>query len=543
MKRFLLTLIACLITVIVYAQESERTLVLDQASFKPIQKDALTGVAIDQIGQDSSRRPCARIKMKVERMTREEIDGITLKIATNNELIKCKTADYDNGLIIELTAKPQTRFYLHHDKFGDSEEVTLNLEPNKEYYMEARLNILYSITVQSNVVGAEIFIDDKLVEHTSEKGGLIIATIENVTPGEHTLHCQLGETRSVGQKIFVSAKNIFFREDINIETEKFNVVFNIEPKEVTVLIDGLMEQTIDNGRFSGKLPKGDHTYRISSPYHIPIEDKIKVEGDVDKNIFLKPLYGAIHVTSVPSGASVVIDGQKVGTTPLDAANIEAGRRNIEMSKAGYETYTATMIVEPDKVTNYEAKLVEKKKEKAPKPVVVDTSTRFESNIELGYSMHTTGSLINHIGAAYIGGIRAGKSIFAGLGVGAEYNMHSIDNQAALADKGLLAPGAISVPIFAHLRAYMGSSANHFVALSVGGKLFGKNTITHKENSYSYHTNGIFGDVGYGIKFGKLYVSAGVTMQSLPKVDSYTDKQLDIKSKIGVGAKLSVGLTF
>ena len=96
--------------------------------------------------------------MRVERMTRQDIDGLEVRLRTNNELTKCKTAEYDNGLIIEMTAKPNSRFYPHHDKFGDSNEVTLNLEGNKEYYIEASLNQQYSITVASNVADADVYI-------------------------------------------------------------------------------------------------------------------------------------------------------------------------------------------------------------------------------------------------------------------------------------------------------------------------------------------------------------------------------------------------
>ena len=155
MKRLLLLLTA-IFSILTAAAQSENSIIIDQNSLRAVQSDALTGVNIDSIGEDSSRRPCARIKVRINRMTREEIDQIELKIVTNNELRKCKTAEYDNGLIIEMTAKSATRFYFNHPEFGESNEVTLNLEPNKEYYMEASLNQTYSIVVNSNVEGADV---------------------------------------------------------------------------------------------------------------------------------------------------------------------------------------------------------------------------------------------------------------------------------------------------------------------------------------------------------------------------------------------------
>ena len=166
MKRLFVLLFSICVATMATAQ-MEQAIIIDKATFKPINSGVLTGVNIDPIGLDSSRRPCARIKMKVNRMTREEIDGLQMKIRTNNECIKCKTADYDNGLIIEMTAKENSRFYLHHDKFGDSNEVTLNLEASKEYYIEASLNQQFSITVASNVAEAEVYIDSEFKGKTN----------------------------------------------------------------------------------------------------------------------------------------------------------------------------------------------------------------------------------------------------------------------------------------------------------------------------------------------------------------------------------------
>ena len=79
MKRFVAILTLLLVAFAAFAQ-SENSIIVDQSSFRPLQTDALTGVNIDPIGVDSSRRPCARIKMKINRMTREEINGLEVKI-------------------------------------------------------------------------------------------------------------------------------------------------------------------------------------------------------------------------------------------------------------------------------------------------------------------------------------------------------------------------------------------------------------------------------------------------------------------------------
>ena len=79
---------------------------------------------------------------------REEIEQIEVRLPGGLvELTKRVVAAEGNGIIFEMTAKPGTRFYIHHDKFGDSNEVTISPEGNKEYRIDAQLNILLSMVV------------------------------------------------------------------------------------------------------------------------------------------------------------------------------------------------------------------------------------------------------------------------------------------------------------------------------------------------------------------------------------------------------------
>ena len=209
MRRFLAILVS-LCAVFTAVAQMENSIIIDHKSFRSVQSDALTGVAVDAIGVDDSRRPCARIKVKINRMTREDIDNIAVKIITNNQLTKCKTAAYENGLILEMTAKPETRFYFNHPLYGESNEVNLALEPNKEYYIAAYLNQQLSITVISDVVGADIYLDDIFVGQTNANRML---TVHNVTPEKHVLRVEYSG-RCVAKAISVNSDNLAFMQDI-----------------------------------------------------------------------------------------------------------------------------------------------------------------------------------------------------------------------------------------------------------------------------------------------------------------------------------------
>ena len=212
MKRLLFTLLAVVMILPAMAEGPKRLINIDPESIQPVQKDALTGVNIDPIAKDRSQRPCARIKLHINRMSREDIDQlIVYPIGGNIDLTKKVTSYEGNGLILEMTAKPQTRFFIHHDKYGDSNEVILNLEGNKEYYLEGHLDLLLSIAVATNVVGAEVYLD-KAYKGVTDENGLL--TIEEVTSGKHLVMLKHGSTIDE-QEVEVSSSKISFRLTVN----------------------------------------------------------------------------------------------------------------------------------------------------------------------------------------------------------------------------------------------------------------------------------------------------------------------------------------
>ena len=215
MKKILAILLTIFLCATATAQMTN-SIVIDGGSFRAVQTDALTGVNIDPIGLDHSRQACARVKIKFDRMTKEEIEALDVKMVSNTDLTKQKVAQYfDNVLILEMTAKPNTRFYVVHPNFGESNEVTLNLEGNREYEMLASLNQLYSIVVISNIPDVEILLDGNYKGVTDENCQL---SVLDVTPGMHTLTYKFGSS-TAQQNIAVHRKSIAFRQDVEMVVE------------------------------------------------------------------------------------------------------------------------------------------------------------------------------------------------------------------------------------------------------------------------------------------------------------------------------------
>ena len=328
------------------AQNSKNLLEIDAASFRPVQTDALSGVAIDPIGLDRSKRPCARIKMHINRMTRDEIANIVVQpIGGNVILMKKIVASEGNGLILEMTAKAPTRFYLHHDEFGDSNEVSLNLEGDKEYWLEACLNQLYPITVNTNMKEASVYIDDVFKGKTNDEFYLLV---HDVLPGDHTLRIVCGSSVSEKQ-ISVYKESLVFRCDVNTVTARPQyVVFAVQPKNAVVTIDNKLYTPDEGGTVQVLLQNGAYKYSVESKDYYSESGSFVVDGKkLDKRVELRPAFGWLNVenTAVLNGANIYVDERSWGTIPLSRdLRLSSGEHKVRIVKHKYKPFEQIVTI-------------------------------------------------------------------------------------------------------------------------------------------------------------------------------------------------------
>ena len=352
--RNILTLLISLLSFVVVSAQTQHSIIIDEASFAPE-----SGLAIDKIGKDTSQRPCARIKMHINRMTSTEIDQLkVVTVGGNVVVMKQYVATEGNGLIIELTAKQPTRFYLHHDKYGDSNEVSLNLEGDKEYRLSAQLNISYPIVIATNVIDAEVYIDG-IYQGRSDSGYTL--TVNDITPGTHKLRVQSGSSIAE-QNIEVSSTAIYFRLDVNVASSRPQyVVFSVTPKNAIVVVDnkncvpdadGIVQLTLNNGSYN---------YHISAnSYHDESGTFVVSGSKVEKYIELRPAHGWVEVGSSShlKGASVYIDGNYIGKAPIKSDKLASGTYKVKIIKELYLPYEGEITIKDNETLKFNPSLTE-----------------------------------------------------------------------------------------------------------------------------------------------------------------------------------------
>ena len=343
MKKLLIFFL-CLVAPLFAMAQMQRSLEIDAQSFAPVQQGALSGVAIDKISPDPSKRPCARIKMHINRMKREEIAELKVITTGGIAITKREVASEGNGLIIELTAKPETRFYLHHDKYGDSNEVNLALEGNKEYRLNAELSVQQSIIINGGVAGAEIYLDGEYKGLTNSAAEL---TMEGITMGSHKVRVVHGSAVKESD-IEVTTTSIHFRVEVNTaQSQPQWVIMTISPAQALVTIGDRVYTPDAQGNIADMFANGTHYFTITANDYHTYSDSFVVQGKkLTLPITLKPAYGwfSIPNTGLLSGATIVVDGKNIGTAPITNYKLASGSHTLRVVKDMYKPFEQSITI-------------------------------------------------------------------------------------------------------------------------------------------------------------------------------------------------------
>ena len=358
MRTFLTLLLTLLTIATSSAQTQQHSIEIDASSFTPVQTDAISGVAIDKIGKDHSQRECARIKMRMNRMTAAEIGELAVRPRGGNvEVMKCVVASEGNGLIIELTAKEPTRFYLSHPKHGDSNEVSLNLAGGKEYTLSAELCVKQSIVVESNTAGADVYIDNVFKGQIGSDKKL---TINDIQRGEHSLRVLQGSQQYTAT-IDVNDTNIHFRANLNTATSRPQyVIFEVLPKNASVKIDQKSCVLDTQGFTQTILNNGTYTYEVSAQDYHTESGTFEVNGaKVEKRVELKPAYGWLTIGDAGTlkDANIYVDNNFIGKSPIKQHKLSSGTHQLRIVKELYVTIEESISISDNKELSFNRSLV------------------------------------------------------------------------------------------------------------------------------------------------------------------------------------------
>jgi hypothetical protein len=283
-------------------------------------------------------------------------------------------------------------------------------------YNEVAEKTLSNLTIESNVVGAEVFLNNnkegvtpahilrllpggyavRVVAGNQEavkdvalepgKGATLVADFQNLgflsvtsDPSAATVSLENLEggvtplTREVpaGEYTVVVSQEGYMREQKQVlvtENETQTIHIKLSPATCSIGISSEPEYAIvylDNIN-KGTTPLmikdvsgGMHALKIEKDGYKTIEETIDVDQSfIEKTYYLLPRTGSLFISTDPEGAGVVIEGKHVGTAPLTVDDLAVKEHIIELGKEGYVTKTITASVVADKVSRVNETLVQ-----------------------------------------------------------------------------------------------------------------------------------------------------------------------------------------
>jgi len=196
-----------------------------------------------------------------------------------------------------------------------------------------------SISVTSVPFGASISLDGV------STGQQTNTTLTGIPVGDHTISVTLAGYEAASKTVAVSAgqtASVHFA----LEKETGSISVTSVPAGASISLDGAATGVVTNGTLTN-IPVGDHTISVTLTGHEIASQTVTVSAGQTAPVHftLEKETGSISVTSVPSGASISLDGVSTGhQTNATLTNIPVGAHTVSVTLAGYESASQSVTV-------------------------------------------------------------------------------------------------------------------------------------------------------------------------------------------------------
>ena len=123
-----------------------------------------------------------------------------------------------------------------------------------------------------------------------------------------------------------------------------NVQISSNPPGATVTVEG---EVLGRTPLNAELIQGDRVVQLSMPQHKTTEVPVAVTAGVDQRLApvdLSAADGLLRLTSTPQGASVTVNGEFRGQTPLELELSSGSRHELRFFKDGYSAVQRTIDI-------------------------------------------------------------------------------------------------------------------------------------------------------------------------------------------------------
>jgi len=197
------------------------------------------------------------------------------------------------------------------------------------------------VTIESlNMQGARVQVD------SVDLGTTPLIDVE-LEAGEHELVVTRDRYLPHTVSITVTGRSIRERFEVDLEPAWAVVTFTSQPSGAEVLVDG---ESVGLTPVNAELLQGERDVTLKLAGHKAWQEEFLVTAGRDMvapEVLLVPADGLVFIRSNPSDASVTINGQFMGQTPLEVSLAPQQVHDITLFKAGYNETSRAIRTVPD----------------------------------------------------------------------------------------------------------------------------------------------------------------------------------------------------
>ncbi len=197
------------------------------------------------------------------------------------------------------------------------------------------------VTIESlGLDGARVQIDGVDIGQTP----LVDAQVE---AGEHELVVTRERYLPHSESITVAGRSLRERFEVELEPAWAVISFTSDPPGAEVLVDG---ESVGITPLNAEVLQGERDVTLKLTGHKAWQQQLTVRAGEDASIArveLIPADGLVFIRSSPTNASVTIDGEFKGQTPLEVALAPGQQHRITLFRAGYREASRTITTVPD----------------------------------------------------------------------------------------------------------------------------------------------------------------------------------------------------
>lgn len=161
------------------------------------------------------------------------------------------------------------------------------------------------------------------------------------------------ELENMAEKL-AGRKRRVVRQALAVSGQTGMMVVKSQPTEANIVLDGQPYHEKTDSLLQG-IPIGKHKIIVYKGNLGASQTVILVPDKTEQlNLQLKPLKAELQISSTP-GASVFLDGNNIGTSPL-VVDIRVGKHALEFKKENYSPVTKNVVVKPFVKNRVKAKL-------------------------------------------------------------------------------------------------------------------------------------------------------------------------------------------